>query len=32
MAPMTQDFTPYVNYKSYRTWQRRPLFIIIIGG
>jgi len=26
------DLTPYKKYKSYKRWQRRPLFVIIIGG
>jgi len=28
----TKDLTPYTKYKSYSSWQRRPLFVIIIGG
>lgn len=27
-----KDLTPYRKYKSYAKWQRRPLFVIIIGG
>lgn len=27
-----KDYTPYTQYKSYRTWERRPLLVIIIGG
>ncbi|XP_023326978.1 ectonucleotide pyrophosphatase/phosphodiesterase family member 6 [Eurytemora carolleeae] len=23
---------PYINYKGYHKWERRPLFVIIIGG
>jgi len=26
------DLTPYTKYKSYKKWERRPLFVIIIGG
>jgi len=26
------DLTPYSKYKSYAKWERRPLFVIIIGG
>ena len=24
--------TPYKNYRKYKTWKRKPLFVIIIGG
>merc|ERR1711981_710842 len=27
-----EDLTPYKKYKSYKRWERRPLFVIIIGG
>merc|ERR1712190_11397 len=27
-----KDLTPYKKYKSYKRWERRPLFVIIIGG
>jgi len=27
-----EDLTPYKRYKSYKRWERRPLFVIIIGG
>ena len=27
-----EDRTPYKKYKSYKRWERRPLFVIIIGG
>jgi hypothetical protein len=26
------DLSPYKKYKAYAKWQRRPLFVIIIGG
>ena len=26
------DLTPYKKYKSYKRWEKRPLFVIIIGG
>lgn len=28
----SKDLTPYKKYMSYSTWNRRPLFVIIIGG
>jgi ectonucleotide pyrophosphatase/phosphodiesterase family protein 5 len=27
-----KELTPYKKYKAYKTWIRRPLFVIIIGG
>merc|ERR1711936_840170 len=27
-----EDLTPYKKYKSYKRWEKRPLFVIIIGG
>merc|ERR1712213_243522 len=27
-----EDLSPYKKYKSYKRWERRPLFVIIIGG
>lgn len=27
-----KDLSPYKKYKAYAKWQRRPLFVIIIGG
>jgi hypothetical protein len=30
--PPEKNWRPYATYKGYKTWQRQPLFVIIIGG
>jgi len=31
-VPKQADLKPYERYKGYDSWERRPLFVIIIGG